>query len=1003
MSSQLDPAILAAINQEARQCFLEEDAPEYLQTLEEGFQNRQSPDYTSLLRATHSLKGGAGIAQLPSLKELAHKLEDLLQALQKGQIEQAEKGWQLIERGIGEIAFILSQAQSSTDDVLVDAQLLSSLAVFSQPEPLEAIETSSNSSNDNALVKTALTEDLESSLTAVANLPSDSPPESIKQCLENFYDECSFLGETLNLAWVVDTLAPLEVALKESSAEEVFLLAQEILTQLRQQREEYLSGGEEKLEPFSQPPENQELTASNNQLIINSLNEDLEDCLSPVAQLSANSPPESIKHCLENFYDECSFLGETLNLAWIVETVAPLETAISQSPPQQALGVAKKIIAQLRRQRDEYLQPSLAPSNTKLLSNRELIHDVVGEQGAGSKGDKAPLSQLRIPLKRLEAINNGVEELILIQSRIQLQQQQLKQANRRLQQITRQFEPLRDQIQTLYNQLAIESANVSSVASADEEENQIFDALELDRYSELHISLQSFQELILQVQETRTDLNVIDQDLGEDLEQIRKNLDVLYQDVTQSRLVPFRLLAQRFLPQIHHLNRRFTDKSVRLEIEGENTLIDQLLLEQLQTPLTHLLNNAFDHGIETSSERLAQQKAETAQIILEAKVDNNQLIISLKDDGRGIDRYKVYQRAIALGLCPADKAFKDLSQEEILNWIFQSDFSTAERVSDLSGRGMGLDIVRVLVRKLRGNIQVFTQENKGTTFTLTFPLNLSLMSLFLLNVGNRTFSIPINTVRETLPYPEINWLTTEPPTANWQQQKIPVVYLSNLLSSSAISGESTSGRVAMVVQAYSGLVMIIVDAILSEEQLIVKPFDETVPTPSYIAGCTILGTGKIVPVILPQAFAFTNLTSEPLDIEPVTTTEAENITILVAEDSVATRRLLERLLTAMGYQVVACRDGKAALEELEHRQGGVNLILSDVEMPRVNGFQLLQKVRAHKFWQNIPVVMATSRTGDRHRNQAMQLGANGYLGKPIQPQELLATIEPLLAKKNSLF
>ena len=359
--------------------------------------------------------------------------------------------------------------------------------------------------------------------------------------------------------------------------------------------------------------------------------------------------------------------------------------------------------------------------------------------------------------------------------------------------LTRQFEPIREQIQDLYDRLAI--TTVAEVNSS----KQDFDALEMDRYSDLHGSLQSFQELMLQIQETRTDIDFIDRELSENLEQSEKNLNTLYTKVTDSRLVPFDVLAKRFIPQLRGLSQRF-DKPVNLAIEGKNTLVDQILLEQLQTPLTHLLNNAFDHGIEAKYDRLAANKPETATIELKAQLQNNQLVITIKDDGGGIDSRKVYRRAVERGICPSDKAIEDFAPEAIINWIFEPDFSTADKVSDISGRGMGLDIVLNLIRQLRGQLYVTTDVGLGTTFTINLPLNLSLQSLLLVQLQNRLVAIPHTSVLEMLPYRELYFTDRTEQYINWQTQTIPLTSINTLFPCPRKPLQISQGKVGIVLE-----------------------------------------------------------------------------------------------------------------------------------------------------------------------------------------------------------
>ncbi len=898
MTFELDQATLAAITQEVRQCFLDQDAPEYMEMLETGLKNRNG-DFKSLLRAAHSLKGGAGVAELFSLKDLSHKLEDILQLLEKGQVQDVDMAWMLLEQGVSEMSLMLSQAKAG-HEAEADPELMATLTLFHESQETEVEILKTVSDVNSAFVSTSLQQDLEDSFARVEELPTDVPGEVIMDCLESFFDECLFLGETLDLTWLVEGIAPLEAVLDEADSEAALTLAKEAIALLRQKRDKYL---------------------------------------------------------------------------------AALSTTAS-SDTQEVVQEAKQ---------------------EEQLDSQEVLEE--------SSVPDASLSHLRVPLKRLESITDNVEELILTQERIRLRQRQLAQANLRLRQLAGQFEPIREQVQSFYDQLAISPVGASNVhpvfswptnGTKNDSPGLEFDSLELDRFTTLHSSLQNFQELMLRVKEVRADLDLINLELEEGLEEVGKNLDGLYGNVTQSRLVPFRLLAQRFLPQMQNLNRRYPEKSVRLEIEGEDVLFDQLLLEQLQIPLTHLLNNAFDHGIEPKEIRLRHNKLETACIVLQAAMEQNHLVIRIEDDGGGINLEKIYLRGWERGLCPPNTQMHQLTKDEILQWIFRADFSTAEKVSQLSGRGMGLDIVRDLVQRLRGTIKVTTKLGQGTVFTLQFPASLSLLSLMLIQLQGRIVAIPATSIRETLLLSELEWLDGEPPMAKWHQQPVSVLPLSTILPRPGMGTELLDPKVGIVLDCSFGPLLVTADALVDERQLIVKSFDNTVETPPYIAGCTILGSGEVVPVLLPQALEKPSKTLEPPSDEEIRVVPNKIPTILVAEDSVATRRLLERLLTQMGYNSFVCRDGQEALDTLQENQGQVDLIISDIEMPRVNGFELLHSVRSRSQWQHLPVVMLTSRTGDRHRQEAIQRGANAYLGKPVQPQELLSTIQPWLENVPAL-
>jgi chemotaxis protein histidine kinase CheA/CheY-like chemotaxis protein len=1047
MSSQLDPAILAAITAEARQCFLDEDAPEYLQMLEQGIIDRANPDFTNLLRAAHSLKGGAGLASLPSLQHLAHKLEDVMLGIQEGQIAELELAWVLIEKSIDEVGYVLSQARS-VDNAIANPELimaLESLAGSSSNHDLKQSGVEQNaSSSSKALLYNTLTVELEDSFVVIEELELDTPETVIEPILSGFADECRLIAETLDLAWLGLAIAPITQTLAESDPVEALLVAQEIIVQLRTEIADYLSSVAATEESESAA------TANNYELVAKVLNQDLENICQAIADLAMDTPEEVIIQALAGFSEECKLIGETLELSWLIEAVAPIEALILETEPLEALLTVQELVTEIRQQGDLYLanlgsgnfsevedlafisEPEESESELyefnqdevdesagffafeqddeeaelttvmfapTAVSTEKIIAEVVKES------QKATVHQVKIPLDRLQDMTNNVEELILTHSRFGRQQELFNQANRRLRSLTRQFEPIREQIQNLYDELAIGSSDLGQKAQQMkddfQEEDDSFDSLEMDRYTDLHTSLQSFQELMLQIQETRTDLDLIDREFRDDLEQTQKNLGSLYSEVTDSRLVPFDLLAKRFVPQIKGLSQRF-DKLVELKIEGQNTLVDQILLEQLQTPLTHLLNNAFDHGIESKYERFANGKPETATISLTAKFQKNTLLITIKDDGGGINPEKVYKRAVERKICPSDKSITDFKPEEILNWIFEPDFSTAAKVSDISGRGMGLDIVLNLIRQLKGQLQVQTDVGVGTTFMISLPLNLSLQSVLLVQLEDNLLAIPHTSIREILPAKDLDFTNPLKKQINWQGKVISLSTTANLFPCPRKPLTTSQSKVALVLETAFEPLAILADAIVKEEKLIIKPFDETIPVPPYIAGCAVLGTGEVIPVILPQGleretilFASTKDNNSVTNIASVTVAKTAS-TILIAEDSIATRKMLNRLLTSVGYQVIVCRDGQEALEQIDQYKGKIDLILSDVEMPRLNGFELLEQVRAKPAFKHTPIVMATSRTGDRHQKEAKRLGATDYLGKPIQPQQLIDTVASLL-------
>jgi chemotaxis protein histidine kinase CheA/ActR/RegA family two-component response regulator len=827
------------ILREVRQCFLSEDAPEYIRTLIEGIQRQQqgqAVDLTAMMRAAHSIKGGAGLSQLTDISQLAHRLEDLLEALSRHTPPAQDPVWPVLARGIDELASLLAQAEHQ-DQVTANPEVLAALAhVSAAPEPTPT---------------------------------AASPPTN---------------------------------------------------------------------------------------LVATALNEDLEACLVETAQALAQPQPD-VAAIVQRLVDACTLLGETLDIPWLVAAVQPLTT---QPATAALIPQIEATLAQIREQRSAYLTPAAPVPPEPVLPDQ-------------------PLTTVRLPLERLEQMTNRVGELIIRHERLTLHHDTLLQTSRTLKNLVSQSQPLREALQTLYDQLAVNLTHPTPVGE--------FDSLELDQYSQAHSQLQTLEETLLRTQEIRSDLELTLRELGEELTQVRQELDRLYQQITQSRLVPFRHLAQGFLPQLHRLNQQY-HKQVALNIAGEEVLVDQVLLERLRTPLTHLINNAFDHGIESPAERTAVGKPATATIELRAETQENQVVITLRDDGRGIDLQRVYQRAVQLGWC--SRPWGQMRREDILNFIFRPGFSTAASVSDLSGRGVGLDIVRTQIQRLRGGIQVDTQPGQGTTFTLRLPRGLTLLPLLLCRSRQRTLGIPATGVLDILSVPP----GTQ--TLTWRGQELPVVSLVQCLPYRRPTPPEPEPVGLVLGQTQPAVYT--VSQLVGERQLILKSLDETVPLPPYLAGCTILGTGEVVPVLLPGELA--PLVSQTADLSPPLPAVPADDTpwILVVEDSVATRQLLERLLQRSGYQVHSSRDGQEAWEWLSQEFRRVQLVISDIEMPRLHGFGLLQRIRTHDRYYAVPVVMLTSRTGDRHRQKALSLGANDYLVKPIVPGELLTAIAALLGQ-----
>ena len=866
----LDSTQLDTIAREARMCFLYEDAPDYQKQLEAGlndlYHGNPKTAIRSLMNTAHGLKGGAGIAQLTALSDLAHQIEDLLEALDQQRVTETDLAYHLLSEGVTEITSLITTAlQEDTPPTDVRSDLVSAIEQFLATLP-EA-ETPSPTSSETEAVNT--------------------PSSLIKTALEV----------------------------------------------------------------------------------------DLEECIQRVEPLLESSLSELIP-ALQSFCEECTLLAEALSLDWLENDINPLKTALAENQ-ENLTSEGKTTLKILRDHRDQYLQGETITAARSSSPPKETDPET---------NNIDPGLSLKIPVTRLDRISNTFGELIINYERLNLISQQLQTTNRSLYKHSFQLSPIKEQVQTFYDQLA-SHLTVNNTSNTEE-----FDPLQLDQYSNFHSTLQEFQELMVQVQENRADIDLITRDFEETLEELRSFLDTLRLDITNSRLIPFRTYAERFNVPLQNLNEKH-HKSVQLALKGEDTLVDQVILEQLQTPLTHLFRNAFDHGIETTEERLAVDKSPLATITFNAQLRGNRIWIAISDDGRGINLETVFLKAKEKGLTEA-KTLQELRREQILEFLFYSSFSTAENVSELSGRGVGLDVVRMQVERLNGTVSVDSTLGKGTTFTLSIPLTLSILPFLLCRVQQQTLAIPASKILAVVSLKEMS----ADQTLFWHEQTLPVYSLLKLLPYPEPISPSGQEAIGLVLNVEEKLIVVGVDGLQGERELVVKPFDRTIPVPPYVAGCTVLGTGEVVPVLDPEYWGELLLSLEVENasdhsISAEKATESSEPTVMIIDDSVAVRRNLEMLLTQSGYQVIACRDGKEATTVLDEPREEINAVICDVEMPRLDGFGVLQTIRSHRRWHSLPVIMLTSRGHERHRKKAFSLGANEYLTKPFNPQGLLDLIQ----------
>ncbi|PPS39115.1 hybrid sensor histidine kinase/response regulator [Chroococcidiopsis sp. TS-821] len=525
--------------------------------------------------------------------------------------------------------------------------------------------------------------------------------------------------------------------------------------------------------------------------------------------------------------------------------------------------------------------------------------------------------------------------------------------------------------------------------------------------SNLRTLIDEVMENVFRIQEVADDISLSIEDTTQTVGELNRTAKQMQTSLTQVRMRPLSDLLNRFPRFLRELSLQY-NKKVELKIHGGETLIERNILEALNDPLMHLLHNAFDHGIEDLQTRRSRGKPEQATIEIKATTRGNQTIISVSDDGRGIDLNAIRVKAQQLGLDA--KALTTASEQELLTLIFEPGFSTARQVTNLSGRGVGLDVVRTNLSKIRGNIKVDTQLGVGTTFHLNVPITLSIAKVVLVESNGMLLAFPTDVIEGML---ILNSERVTTIAGNemlcWENNTMPLIRLGQWLVFRGLTHQKSPAvtvpnmsvpTVLKIIQGHE-LVAVQVDRCWGEQEVAIRQVEGTIAMPPGFSSCTILGDGRVVPLVNPSALLHwisTCQKSAKLE-QPETLTTAQiqshKDTILVVDDSINVRRFLTLSLEKAGYRVEEALDGQDALEKLVSGLQ-VKAVISDVDMPRLDGYSLLAQVKSMTNLQQIPFVMLTSRQGQRERQLALNLGAAAYFSKPFNEQELLQSLQLVL-------
>lgn len=618
--------------------------------------------------------------------------------------------------------------------------------------------------------------------------------------------------------------------------------------------------------------------------------------------------------------------------------------------------------------------------------------------GAAAARRNQPQEMVKVSADLMEELVNLAGETSISRGRME---EQISELGYSLDEMGSTVQRLQEQIR----RLDIETEAQVIFRQEQMTETEDFDPLEMDRYSQL-------QQLSRSLIESASDLMDLKGTLSDKtrdaetvlLQQSRINTD-LQEGLMRSRMVPF----SRIVPRLRRIVRQIStelNKSVDLELGNTEGELDRSMMERMVAPLEHMLRNAIDHGIEDLATREGAGKSSTGRIVISLDRDGSDVLVLVADDGGGIDINRVRQKAIERNLIHSDT---DLSDKEILQFILHAGFSTAETITQISGRGVGMDVVNSEIRLMGGSIAINSELGEGTVFTIRVPFTVSVNRALMINMGEDRYAIPLNTIEGIVrvsPFELEHYYAHPNELFQYANQEYQLRHLSTLLDDAAPAPRMEGHTLPLpviLVRSTDHSVAFQVDNLQGSREIVVKSLGPQFKSVLGVSGATIMGDGRVVVILDPNALIRSSLSRNLIDQADTELIAAEKLVeknplVMVVDDSVTVRKVTTRLLEREGYDVITAKDGVDAIGVLQDQQPDIMLL--DIEMPRMDGFEVAKRVRSSQRHQDLPIIMITSRTGEKHRQRGLEAGANLYMGKPYQEEALLESIRDLVEHEH---
>ncbi len=991
--------------QQVRLNFLEE-AEEYFEQLESILLNLATADdrpqqLDAALRAAHSIKGSAGMMGFMPLSQVAHRLEDSFKILRARLIPIDTELETLLLQGIDTLRAV---KQCHYEALPVDQEWMDEWAtpIFDRlhdrlGDVTENDENTILAANEDVDITIVMfTSGVEGALEEFETRRPTLSGEALRQGLLQATNKMLEFGLIGAIEPFIRLCTSIQVEASTATLDRIGHIADEAL-ELWQRSSALVA-----LSRLEQLPSGLEWS------VANVTNHDMA-----VVETAVIPMPEINTDDLSSLMASLNAL-DGLNPIVIEPSIPVMEVAVEEIAP---LNFDLSDLAQLQ---DAIANLTLIdlPTPTEIAAPVAIpTPAAIAPEPERQKSKAAPEATIRVPVEQLRQINILFSTLILDRNGVNLRLGQFEELLTLLRQRMNHLEGFNLELRRWYDKASMEdlvSPNSSANPTLAPNPAQLdsgFDALEMDQYSELHLLAQEQMETIVKLQEVISDINLTHQDMQQANHSLNLTSRNLQTRITRTQMRPFEDIVGRF-PRVMRDYALKYGKQVNLKIEGEHTLFERYALDVLTDPINHLLRNAFDHGIESAEIRQAAGKSQEGTITIRASQRGNRAIVTMSDDGGGINLDKIRQKVRQYGIPEAQ--IREFSEAKLLDMIFDAGFSTADKVTELSGRGVGMDVVKSNLKQVQGDITVTTALGKGTTFTIGIPLSLSIFRVMLLETNGFTFAVSLDVVKEILPQSAI--VPNSDGTITWQGQDIPLhnpephwQFAPGTKLNELAGNPMINHPLVIVIGDGDRVYGLPVKRFWAEQEVSIRPLTSPIPLPVGFSGVTTLGDGRIVPLLDPIALLDAHQVAAtraaaiaddagaaPSNIVPPTHTN-NAVTILVVDDSIHARRYLALSLEKAGYEVEQARDGREAVDQL---LGGlqVQAVICDVEMPRLDGYGVLSEIKTRPEFRSLPIAMLTSRSNEKHRKLAMNLGATAYFSKPYNEQELLQTLETLIAR-----